>query len=269
MSNFLIETLNVFEGSGAENLVCLQKTAKLTGKEDEDWLAEAYRVAQKKSAVGRYMVSFCNSVVFQRRLVFVLNKRLFGILMRSDENHTRKNRGFDNSKWKEFFFKLCQSGFIEVINVGKNGEQICRLMHKELIQKIAILTAMDKMTALYDSQLQQAIDFIENKVPPALAPAHPHQPTITSPRKKELEKRQPETSLAASLFSQESFKKPYELKTENAKRFNHDDLSEEEREKLLTSLSTNKAVSERIKKEKSAKDSKIQSWESSTIVPKK
>lgn len=269
MSNFLIDTLNVFEGSGAENLVCLQKTAKLSGKDDEEWLAEAYRVSQKKSAVGRYMVSFCNSVVFQRRLVFILNKRLFGVMMRSDENHTRKNRGFDNSKWKEFFFKLCQSGFIEVVEVGKNGEQICRLMHKELIQKIAILTAMDTMTALYDSQMKQAIDFIENKVPPALAPAHPSQPTITSPRNKELEKRQPETSLAASLFTSEKFKKPYELNGEISKSPTHEDLSEGERARLLESLTVNKAVSERVQKEKLAKEEKIKLWETKGSFPKK
>ena len=149
MSNFLVDALSVFESAGIENLVCLQKTAKLSDKEDEEWLAEAYRAMKNKTAVSRYVVSFCNSVVFQRRLVFILNKRLFGNLMRSDENHTPKNRGFDNSKWKEFFSKLCQNGFIEVVAAGRNGEQICRLVNKDLIQKIAILTAMDRMVALY------------------------------------------------------------------------------------------------------------------------
>lgn len=263
MKNFLIESLDIFDNAGADNLVCLQKTAKLSGKEDEGWLEEAYKVAQKKTAISRYMVSFCNSVVFQRRLVFVLNKRLFGELMRSDENHRRGNRGFDNSKWKEFFFKLCQNEFIEVVRVGKNGEQICRLMHKELVQKIAILTAMDTMTALYESQLMQAIEFIEHDANPARRPAHVGQPAITSPRKKELENTKTETSTTASLFGSEIPQKTLLGKNKNLKSFNQDDLSDEGKQKLLASLETSKVVSDRIKKEKIAQEEKIADWEKS------
>src|SRR5574343_1572376 len=137
----------------AETLVVLKKTRKIEAQDLSllEWqmLKNEYDENAKSEWVDKALVSMLNSIVFQRRVVFILTKRAFRELCQSDMNWTKKI-GLKDESWKTFIHEATGRQLIKKVYGTSNGRLVYELINKEILDLLMIDRA---------KQYQEAIDF--------------------------------------------------------------------------------------------------------------
>jgi len=138
--------------TSAEKLITLQKTKKITKDDPPEWLhlKEAYDACN--DSIERTVVSLLNSIMYQRRIYFVLTRDVTANLVREDKNHKMKT-AFRNSLWPTIIAKCT------------NELNMLELVAKE--NNVAAYKCIDETINNYikideQKQLQETIEFIEN-----------------------------------------------------------------------------------------------------------
>jgi len=103
--------------------------------------------------VGRAITSIINSILYQRRIVFCMTRRLTEEMVRSDGNH-EDSIAFRHECWPAVIGKLCGNKFIREVRKGLDGMlSIWEVVDPELLSFL-----QDKSR---DEQLQETIQFVE------------------------------------------------------------------------------------------------------------
>jgi hypothetical protein len=148
------------EKSHVKNLVVLSST-KLIQQEDIEndpawrFVAEEYKNCQNDSWKNKAAVSLLNSIIFQRRIVFVLTRNNLRDLLASDENW-EKPLGLKNDNYKKLLCML-YSGLLEKIILPVNPKtgrdiMILKVVHPEVLKFLQVNV---------EDQLKQTVNFVE------------------------------------------------------------------------------------------------------------
>jgi hypothetical protein len=137
--------------------MCSTET-KTIRKEDLDdevwaWLDRQYR--NTSDQVSMDLVSVVNAFLFQKRNVATITRDYVAVIVRGDKNW-KKNRGYDNNRYKAFIALATKTGIFEMIREGAGREpQIIRLRHPELVKALGISPEQERAWA------KNCVDFVE------------------------------------------------------------------------------------------------------------
>jgi len=136
----------------AENLITLQKTKKITKDDLPEWLHLKEAYDETEDSIQRTIVSLFNSIMYQRRLYFVLTRDATKRLVREDKNHKIKT-AFRNNYWQTIIAKCTNElKMLELVAIENN---------------VAVYKCIDETIRNYikideQKQLQETIDYINS-----------------------------------------------------------------------------------------------------------
>lgn len=140
-------------------MICLRFTKTL----DEEalrlpeWLLlkEDYKLLEKDSSVNRAIVTIINSIIYQRRVVFCLTRRLLRQLVTGD-NNWKKRGTLANEKYSDVLKALFKWGYVEKVEIPEKsnprGILVLRLVDKDFLEFVKVSE---------ETQLSEVIKFIE------------------------------------------------------------------------------------------------------------
>lgn len=141
------------KAKAAQKLICLKKTRAIN--EDDLWLPEwdtlkkEYDAHQNGEWIDKAIVSLLNSAIFQRRVVFVLAKRSFRELAKSDKNW-KKPIGLKDENWKTLIFEVINRDIVKCIHKTDKGRLVYEIIENDILKMINISV---------DEQRKEAIEF--------------------------------------------------------------------------------------------------------------
>ncbi len=125
----------------AQKLIALKKTRTIT--EDDlflpEWetLKKEYDSHQNGEWIDKAIVSLLNSAIFQRRVVFVLAKRPFRELAKSDKNWKR-SIGLKDENWKVFIQEITGRDIVKCIHRADKGSFVYEIVENDILDLINI-----------------------------------------------------------------------------------------------------------------------------------
>jgi hypothetical protein len=135
-----------------ENLITLQKTKKIAKDDLPEWLQLKEAYDETEDSIQRTIVSLFNSIMYQRRLYFVLTRDVTKRLVREDKNHKIKT-AFRNNYWQTIIAKCTNElKMLELVAIENN---------------VAVYKCIDETIRNYikideQKQFQETIDFIKS-----------------------------------------------------------------------------------------------------------
>lgn len=129
------------KSKAAQKLICLKKTRHIT--QDDLFLPEwetikkEYDELQGGEWVDKAIVSLLNSALFQRRVVFVLAKRSFRELAKSDKNWTRQI-GLKDENWKSLIQEITSRDIVKCIHKTEKGRLVYEIIEEDILNLLNI-----------------------------------------------------------------------------------------------------------------------------------
>lgn len=196
----------------AEHLFVLSRTRKIETQDLElpEWkfLLEEYNVHRRSVWIERALISLINAIVFQRLVFFLMSRRLFRELCRTDMNWS-KPIGLKDENYRKLVQEAILRKFIQVEEKLPNGNWVWRVIHPTLLNHIAIDLELQKKSVTDYAKLFRN-------------PADLAQGTSKGNQDKDIERAIDETSLKSdpilSKFPKES---PGEIHTNSTEGIPH------------------------------------------------
>jgi hypothetical protein len=141
--------------SVGRELVVLRRTRSIDKQDLElpEWeqMQFEYDSCQGESWVNRAIVSLLNSLIFQRRVFFILSRGAFRRLLNEDKNW-KKQIGLKNDNWTVFLRTAKDRGIIKERYVSSTKAHVYELIHSEMLNIVKINVGQ---------QFEEAVKFSE------------------------------------------------------------------------------------------------------------
>lgn len=135
-----------------ENLITLQKTKKITKDDLPEWLHLKEAYDETEDSIQRTIVSLFNSIMYQRRLYFVLTRDATKRLVREDKNHKIKT-AFRNNYWQTIIAKCTNElKMLELVAI-ENNVAVYKCIDETIRNYIKIDGKPVEIDSIFDKQL--------------------------------------------------------------------------------------------------------------------